>query len=66
MANIAGYPSAIISGSPGKSGRIQQTVTVPLSPLTVSDNKRLTTSEKDQLKDFSANKPATTSTPITP
>ena len=66
MANIAGYPSAAISGSPGKSGRIQGIVIVPLSPLTVSDNKRLTTSEKDQLKDFSSNKQGTTSTPITP
>jgi len=67
MANIAGYPSAVISGSPGKSGRIQQTVVVLFVSLTINNNdKRLTFAEKDQLGDFSANKQGTTSPPIAP
>ncbi len=35
MGNLAGYPSAVISGAPGKSGRIQGLgdVVIPFSPL---------------------------------
>jgi len=34
MANLAGYPSAVISGTPGKSGRIQG---LGFSPLSISN-----------------------------
>jgi len=40
MGNFAGYPSAVITGTPGKSGRIQGLGVVappPFSPLDISD-----------------------------